>query len=102
MSNTPSNATAAVELQASDLPAHCPNPAVGVKVYNVVVVLLIAGDQDPIIPLRDGFGNGGIIAPEQYGPTAVNKGIVFAVIVTFAKAVTAGHPPDAGNVYVIV
>ncbi|MBR7801163.1 zinc-finger domain-containing protein [Undibacterium fentianense] len=27
MSNKPSNTAAAVELQASDLPAHCPNPA---------------------------------------------------------------------------
>jgi hypothetical protein len=34
--------------------AHC--PAVGVKVYVVVDVLLIAGDQVPLIPLFDVLG----------------------------------------------
>ena len=34
--------------------AHC--PAVGVKVYVVVAVLFIAGDQAPLIPLFDVVG----------------------------------------------
>jgi hypothetical protein len=32
------------------------NPAVGVNVYEVVAVLLIAGDQVPVIPLLDVAG----------------------------------------------
>ena len=36
----------------------------GVKVYVVVEVLLIAGDQVPIIPLVDVVGNASILAPE--------------------------------------
>ena len=43
--------------------AHC--PAVGVNVYVVVAVLLIAGDQDPVIPLLDVVGSALIVAPEQ-------------------------------------
>ena len=42
------------------------NPVVGVKVYTVVV-LLIAGDQFPVIgvPLFELVGNAGIVVPEQ-------------------------------------
>ena len=47
--------------------AHC--PAVGVKVYVVVAVLLIAGDQVPEIPFIELVGSGDIVAPEQNGPT---------------------------------
>ena len=43
--------------------AHC--PAVGVKVYVVVAILLIAGDQFPVIPFVELVGNAGIVAPEQ-------------------------------------
>lgn len=56
-------------------------PAVGVKVYKVVAVLLIAGDHVPVIPFVDVVGNAGIAAPEQYGPTAANVGVTFGVIV---------------------
>ena len=44
-------------------------PTVGVKVYVVVVVLLMAGDHVPEMPLVDVVGNAGITAPAQYGPT---------------------------------
>ena len=43
--------------------AHC--PAVGVKVYVVVAVLLIAGDQVPVILFVELVANGGIVAPLQ-------------------------------------
>ena len=43
--------------------AHC--PGLGVKVYVVVVELLIAGDQVPVIPLVEEVGNGGMVPPEQ-------------------------------------
>jgi hypothetical protein len=43
--------------------AHC--PAVGVKVYVVVEVLLITGDQVPVIPFIELVGSEGIVAPLQ-------------------------------------
>ena len=43
--------------------AHC--PAVGVKVYVVVEVLLITGDHVPEIPFIELVGSGGIVAPLQ-------------------------------------
>ena len=44
-------------------------------------MLLIAGDQVPEIPFVELVGSGDIVAPEQNGPTCVNKGLVFGVIV---------------------
>ena len=52
---------------------HC--PAVGVKVYNVVVVLFKTGDQVPVIPLVEVVGNGAKIPPEQMAGTAVKIGV---------------------------
>ena len=52
------------------------NPAVGVKVYVVVAVLLTAGDHVPIIPLAEVVGNAAKIAPEQIDATCVNVGVV--------------------------
>ena len=62
------------------------NPEVGVKVYVVVAVLSIAGDQVPVIPLFDVVGNADKLAPEQIAATCVNVGVVFGVteIVIFA------------------
>ena len=68
--------------------AHC--PAVGVKVYAVVVVLSIAGDHVPGIPLFDVVGKALIVAPEQNGPTAENVGIIFGVMV-IVKVVVVAH-----------
>jgi hypothetical protein len=68
--------------------AHC--PAVGVKVYVVVTVLLIAGDQVPVMPFWELVGKAGIEAPTQYGPTAEKVGVIFGlttmvIVVEFAQ-----------------
>jgi type IV secretory pathway TrbD component len=46
---------------------HC--PAFGVKVYVVVAVLLIVGDQVPLMLFVEMVGKAGIDAPDEYGPT---------------------------------
>ena len=53
---------------------------VGVKVYvafPAAVVLIVAGDHAPPIPLFDVAGNAAGVAPWQYGPSCVNIGVVF-------------------------
>ena len=52
------------------------SPAVGVNAYVVVAVLLMAGDQVPVIggTLVDEVGNPGITAPLQKGPTGLKVG----------------------------
>jgi len=57
--------------------AHC--PAVGVKVYSVVVVLSTDGDQVPLIPLSDVVGNAANASPLQISGTCVNVGVASAV-----------------------
>jgi ABC-type uncharacterized transport system permease subunit len=52
-------------------------------------VLLIAGDQVPEIPLVELVGSGGIVVPKQNGPTCVNVGIIFGVIVIIIVWVVA-------------
>jgi hypothetical protein len=76
--------------------AHC--PAVGVKVYVVVVVLLSAGAQLPVKPLLDVVGNGDKVAPEHIGATAVNVGVMFGLTVIVIVAVVAHCPADGVNV----
>ena len=68
--------------------AHC--PAVGVKVYVVVVVLSRAGAQVPVTPLFDVVGNAVSVAPEQIGVTAVNVGVTFGLTV-IVKVVVVAH-----------
>ena len=46
----------------------------------VVAVLLIAGDHVPDIPLVLVVGNGGMLSPEQKGPTGLNIGVVSVLI----------------------
>ena len=70
------------------------SPLAGVKVYVVVVVLLMAGDQVPSIPLSDVVGSVKA-TPLQIGPTCVNVGVVLGVMVTVIVAVVA-HSPLAG------
>jgi hypothetical protein len=55
---------------------------VGVNVYVVDTVLLIAGDQLPAIPLFEVVGNALIAAPKQIGVTWVNVGVVDGFTVT--------------------
>jgi hypothetical protein len=73
--------------------AHC--PAVGVKVYVVVVVLSSAGDQVPVIPLLEVVGNGVKVAPEQIGATAVNVGVMLE-LTTIVKVAVVAHCPGSG------
>ena len=73
--------------------AHC--PALGVKVYCVVVVLLMGEDQVPLMPLLEVVGRAGMEAPLQYGPTAEKVGVVLGVMVT-VKVVDTAHCPWLG------
>jgi len=73
--------------------AHC--PAVGVKVYVVVVVLSKAGAHVPVMPLLEVVGNGVRVAPEQIGATAVNVGVIFGLTV-IVKVVVVAHCPTVG------
>ncbi|ESU27101.1 hypothetical protein FLJC2902T_22470 [Flavobacterium limnosediminis JC2902] len=59
------------------------SPASGVKVYVVVVVLFIAGDQVPVTPSFEAVGKAVSVPPEQIGATCVNVGVTsgFTVIV---------------------
>jgi len=66
-----------------------------VKVYVVVVVLSIAGDHVPVMPLFDIVGNELIVAPEQNGPMDANVGVIFGVMVIVKVAVVA-HCPAVG------
>ena len=52
--------------------AHC--PALGVKVYVWVWVLLSGGDQVPVIPLSDVVGSGAIKLPSQTAGKTLNNG----------------------------
>mgnify|MGYP003394261614 FL=1 len=81
--------------------AHC--PAVGVKVYVVVAVLFIAGDQVPIIAvlLVDVVGNVKVW-PEQIGAIGVNVGVVLGFTTTVIVVVVAHCPAVGVNVYVVV
>ena len=52
------------------------------KVYSVVIVLLIAGYQVPVILLIDVDGNSGKVSRIQIVPISVNVGMIKAVTVT--------------------
>jgi hypothetical protein len=62
---------------------------VGVNVYVVVLVLLMAEFHVPVMPLEEVVGNAGIAAPLQYGPTVGNVGVTFGVIVSVSVTVVA-------------
>ena len=69
--------------------AHC--PAAGVNVYVVVVVLFIAGDHVPLIPLMELVGS--VIAPpEQIAAIGLNVGVVDGFTTTVVVEV-AVHAP---------
>ena len=80
--------------------AHC--PAVGVNVYVVVVVLLIAGLHVPVMLFVDVVGRAGIEAPAQYGPAELKVGVTTGLIVIVSVVVTAHCPAEGVNVYVVV
>ena len=52
------------------------SPASGVKVYSVVKVLSIAGNQVPVIPLSDVRDNGSKTSPLQIGSTWLKVGVI--------------------------
>ena len=80
--------------------AHC--PAVGVKVYVVVVVLSKAGLQVPVYPLFEVVGKAVKVPPEHIGATAVKVGVIFGLTVML-KVVVVAHWPGVGvKVYVVV
>lgn len=66
--------------------AHC--PAAGVNVYDVVVMLLMEGDQEPDMLLVEIVGSAGIEAPLQKGPTGANTGATELTIVIVPVALT--------------
>ena len=60
--------------------------------------MLIAGDHVPDIPLVLVVGNGGMLSPEQKGPTGLNVGVVSALIAMVIVVGTAqvGAAADEG------
>ena len=55
----------------------------------VVEILLMAGDQVPVIPLVDVVGNADKLAPEQIELTCAKVGVVFGFTVIVMVAVVA-------------
>ena len=77
-------------------------PAAGVNVYVVVVVLSNAGDHVPSIPLFEVVGNADNEAPEHIAATWVNVGVTIG-FTTICIVVVFAHEPATGvNVYVVV
>jgi hypothetical protein len=76
-------------------------PVVGVNVYVVVVVLLTAGDQVPVILLVDVVGSVNV-PPLQMAANWVNVGVMFGLTVTLIVAVVAQTPTAGVKVYVVV
>ena len=64
-------------------------------VVPVVVVLIVAGLQVPVIPFVDVVGRAGAVLFWQSGPICVNAGVTFGVIV-IVKVVVVAHWPAAG------
>ena len=54
-----------------------------------MAVLLIAGNQVPVMLLVEIVGKAEIDTPLQYGPTAANVGVTFGVMVMVSGAVVA-------------
>jgi hypothetical protein len=78
-------------------------PAVGVKVYVPLAVLLtIAGLHVPVIPLVDVVGKTGAVAPLQNVGIAANVGVTLVVIVTLIVVLVAHCPAVGVKVYTVV
>jgi hypothetical protein len=73
---------------------HC--PVTGVKVYVVVCVLSSAGDQTPVIPLRDIVGKGLIVPFGHIGDTTLNVGTIVGDKTPIVNVVDPTHVPDVG------
>ena len=55
----------------------------------VAVLLTVAGDQVPVMPLVEVVGSTGAVVPEQMGAIAANAGVTFGVTVTVRVVVVA-------------
>ena len=72
-------------------------PAVGVKVYVPLAVLLTtAGDHVPVMPLVDVNGNTGATEPSHIDATGLKVGVTFGVTVISKVVVAVAHCPTAG------
>lgn len=65
--------------------------ALGVNVYVLVMVLLMAGDQVPVIPFKEVVGQGVKGLPAQIGPLGANVGMTFGVTLTVTVSLDV-HP----------
>ena len=65
-------------------------------------MLIAEGLHVPVMPFVDVVGKVAGVAPTQYGPSAVNAGVVFALTTTFIVAVVAHCPAVGVKVYVVV
>jgi hypothetical protein len=68
----------------------------------VVVVLLIAGDQLPVIPLVEVVGRAAIAVPEQTAATALNVGVTFVLTVIVVEVEVAHKPVVGVKLYRVV
>ncbi len=59
------------------------------------MLLTVAGDQVPVIPLSDVTGNGGTVEPEQIGAIAAKVGVTTGVTV-ISIVVGVAHCPASG------
>ena len=59
---------------------------------------MVVGDHVPVIPLSDVVGKTPGVAPTQYGPNAVNVGVIFELTNTLIVAVVAHCPAVGVNV----
>lgn len=55
--------------------------------------MFIAGDHVPVTPLVEVVGKAGMLAPLQYGPTALNVGVITGLMVMVSVRVVAHCPP---------
>ena len=79
--------------------AHC--PAFGVNSYDPEAALsIVAGDQDPVIPVGEVVAKLGATAPEQTSGITAKDGLMFgAVIFTFKVCIVAHCPASGVNTY---
>ena len=64
----------------------------------MVAILLLAGDQVPVIPLLDVVGKAAKLAPEQMGETCVKVGVALGVTVISIVEVVEHCPASGVNV----
>ena len=75
-----------------------PVTGVAVKVYSVVMVLFMAGDQVPLKPLFETVGKVIKTSPTQMVATCVNVGVIMGITTMFIVVVLAHCPASGVNV----